>query len=166
MKLPKVIMTDIDGVWTDGGMYYDQSDNELKKFNTSDSAGVLLAKKLKIPIAIITGENTKIVERRAKKLKIEFIFQGVSDKLKVAQKLCSKLGVVFNETAYIGDDIGDWELLNEVGFSACPANAPIYIKDGVDYVTENKGGDGAFREFVEKIISDDPNELRDILLGK
>ena len=72
--LPKLILTDIDGVWTDGGMYYDQTGNEFKKFCTSDSAGVLFCKKLKIPIGIITGEDTFIVKRRAEKLKIDFLF--------------------------------------------------------------------------------------------
>ena len=72
MKLPKLVITDVDGVWTDGGMYYDQSGNEWKKFNTSDSAGVLFLHQLNIPVAIITGENTAIVKRRAEKLKIDF----------------------------------------------------------------------------------------------
>ena len=80
--LPKLIITDIDGVWTDGGMYYDQTGNEFKKFNTSDSAGVLFARNLNIPVAIITGEDTQIVKRRAEKLKIEHLFLGISDKVK------------------------------------------------------------------------------------
>ena len=74
-NLPKLVLTDIDGVWTDGGMYYDQNGNEWKKFNTSDSAGVLFLKKMKIPIGIITGENTRIVKMRAEKLNIDYLFQ-------------------------------------------------------------------------------------------
>ena len=84
MILPKLIITDIDGVWTDGGMYYDNTGNEFKKFNTIDSAGIIFCSKLKIPIAIITGENTNIVTNRAKKLKIELLYQGITDKLSVA----------------------------------------------------------------------------------
>ena len=84
MKLPKLILTDIDGVWTDGGMYYDQTGNEWKKFNTSDSAGVIFAHRLNIPIGIITGESTEIVARRAEKLKVDHVFKGVRDKLAVA----------------------------------------------------------------------------------
>lgn len=151
--LPKLILTDIDGVWTDGGMYYDQTGNEWKKFNTSDSAGVLFARKLKIPIGIITGEDTEIVKRRTKKLNIEYLYLGISDKLAVAQKLCDELGVSLPEVAYIGDDIGDLQLLKAVGTSAAPANAPDYVKKYVAYITEKKGGEGAFREFVEWIIS-------------
>ena len=89
--LPKLIITDIDGVWTDGGMYYDELGNEFKKFNTSDSAGILFCKHLKIPVAIITGEDTKLVKRRADKLKIDYLFMGVRDKLPCAIKLCDSL---------------------------------------------------------------------------
>ena len=86
-KLPLLIMTDIDGVWTDGGMYYDQTGNEWKKFHTYDSAGVLFAHRLGIPVAILTGEDTFIVQRRAEKLKIDYLFQGVKNKLQTAQQL-------------------------------------------------------------------------------
>lgn len=152
MMLPKLVITDIDGVWTDGGMYYDQTGNEWKKFNTADSAGVLFCHKLNIPVAIITGEDSNIVKRRAEKLKIDYLFQGVSDKLTVAKQLCDSLKISFDEVAYIGDDIGDIALLKSVGVSAAPSNAPAYIKKHVQFVTKCKGGDGAFREFVETII--------------
>ena len=89
----KLVITDIDGVWTDGGMYYDQNGNEWKKFNTSDSAGVIFLNLLNIPTCIITGEDTEIVKRRAKKLKINHLYLGVKDKLNVTLKLCEKLGI-------------------------------------------------------------------------
>ena len=155
MELPKLILTDIDGVWTDGGMYYDQTGNEWKKFNTSDSAGVLFCQKLKIPVGIITGEKTDIVKRRAEKLKIDFLHQGISDKLRVAKEICQHLNISLSQVAYIGDDIGDIELLKHVGFSCAPKNASHYIKKNVNYVTELKGGEGAFREFVEYIIGEE-----------
>lgn len=150
--LPKLVMTDIDGVWTDCGMYYDQTGNEWKKFNTSDSAGVLFLNYLRIPVAIITGENTNIVTRRAEKLKVLHVYQGVNNKLDVALKLCNELNVCLAECAYIGDDIGDLTLLQKVGISGAPLSAPEYIKDKVDYVTKCRGGHGAFRDFVEWII--------------
>ncbi|NCA21388.1 MAG: HAD family hydrolase [Crocinitomicaceae bacterium] len=152
VKLPKLVITDIDGVWTDGGMYYDQTGNEWKKFNTSDSAGVLFLKILEIPIAIITGENTEIVRRRAGKLKIEHLFMGVKDKVKIAKELCEKLNIDLKEVAYIGDDLNDIALLKKVGISAAPSNAPYYIRNIVDLKIEVKGGDGAFRAFVEEIL--------------
>lgn len=151
--LPELVMTDIDGVWTDGGMYYDRQGNETKKFNTSDSAGVLFLRAMNIPIAILTGEQTEMVANRARKLRIDHLFQGVSDKVRVATELCESLGTSLDKVAYIGDDLNDVLLLNEVGLSASPANAPHYIKQGVDFVTEKAGGDGAFREFVETILT-------------
>jgi 3-deoxy-D-glycero-D-galacto-nononate 9-phosphatase len=163
MSLPKLILTDIDGVWTDGGMYYDQSGNEWKKFNTSDSAGVIFARKLEIPVGIITGENTDIVTRRAEKLKIEMLYQGIQDKLSLAIKICSDLGIGLNEVAYIGDDLGDLKLLKEVGISSAPANAPLYIQKHVHYVTKKHGGQGAFREFVEWLLNKEKIDLEGLI---
>jgi YrbI family 3-deoxy-D-manno-octulosonate 8-phosphate phosphatase len=155
--LPRLVITDIDGVWTDGGMYYDQTGNEWKKFNTYDSAGVLFCHKLGIPVAIITGEETEIVRRRAEKLGVEFVYQGAKNKLEVAKILIKKLDISMEEVAYIGDDLNDMELLDEVGFSASPANAPDYIKNRVNFVTKKKGGEGAFREFIEYLLKIDGN---------
>lgn len=148
----KLVLTDIDGVWTDGGMYYDQTGNEWKKFNTGDSAGVLFCKMLGIKVGIITGEDTQIVTRRAAKLNIDILHQGAKDKLKTATSICSQLGITLNEVAYIGDDINDLHLLKKVGISGSPSNAPDYIQSIVDIRTKAKGGDGAFREFVELVL--------------
>ena len=157
MKLPKLVITDIDGVWTDGGMYYDQSGNEWKKFNTTDSAGVLFLRLLDIPLAIITGEETYIVKRRAEKLNVQYLFMGVKDKVAVAKQLCKQLDIELKDVAFIGDDLNDLPLLKLVGFSASPANAPEYIKHFVDLKLDIKGGDGAFRAFVEEIIKNSSN---------
>ena len=148
----KLILTDIDGVWTDGGMYYDQTGNEWKKFHTYDSAGVLWCKKAKIPVGIISGEDTEIVKRRAEKLKVDFLLQGVLDKLAAVEKLCKELNITLQEVAYIGDDINDIEVLQRVGFSGCPSSSPLYIQTLVTKVMSKKGGEGVFREFVEEIM--------------
>ncbi len=151
--LPKLVVTDIDGVWTDGGMYYDNTTgNEWKKFNTSDSAGVLLARILGIEVAVITGENTEIVRRRCAKLSVDSVYMGVRNKLTVARTHCEEKGYDFSEVAFIGDDINDILLMREVGFRGAPASAPEYIKKEVDLVTKAVGGQGAFREFVETIL--------------
>lgn len=151
-ELPKLILTDIDGVWTDGGMYYDAYSTELKKFNTYDSAGVLFAHHYNIPVGIITGENTDIVKRRAQKLKVDYCFLGIQDKLEIAKSLCSELGIGFNDIAYIGDDINDIKLLREVKWAGVPSSAPLYIREYSNVKIESRGGEGAFREFVETII--------------
>lgn len=148
----KLFITDIDGVWTDGSMYYSTSGEELKRFNTYDSAGVLFAKLSNKHVAIITGENNATVINRAEKLQIQHVFTGVSNKLMVAEKLISELDICWNEVAFIGDDINDYQLLVKVGVSACPLQAPEYIKEIVDHVLPIKGGDGAFRTFVELIL--------------
>lgn len=164
MILPKLILTDIDGVWTDGGMYYDNSGNELKKFNTKDSAGVLFCKLLNIPLGVITGEKVQCVIDRMSKLEIDLLFMGVKNKLAIALDLCSSLGITLEEVAYVGDDINDILLLEKVGLSACPANAPLYVKKFADIHLKTAGGDGAFREFVELILTE--NKLMDAALDR
>lgn len=155
LRLPKLILTDIDGVWTDGGMYYDQTGNELKKFNTYDSAGVLFAHQLGIPVGILTGENIQIVQRRADKLNVDFCYLGCKDKVERAQEICEKLKISFDEVAYIGDDLNDMGLLAKVGWAGVPSSAPSYIKSLATVHLEKKGGEGVFREFVEKILGED-----------
>jgi len=153
--IPKLVVTDIDGVWTDGGMYYDEHGNEWKKFHTYDSAGVLFLKKMNIPLAICTGESTVAVRRRAEKLNVDYVFQGISDKKKVIIELCEKLNISLSEVAYIGDDLNDKEMLESTGYSACPSSSPDYIKNAAMVVLSKKGGGGVFREFIEGIFGAD-----------
>lgn len=157
--LPKLILTDVDGVWTDGGMYYDQTGNEWKRFHTYDSAGVLYAHRLGIPVGIITGEETEIVERRAKKLKVDFVYQGVKDKLCIVNELCHRLKISLQEVAYIGDDLGDVNLLKSVRWAGVPSSAPQYIRELANVPLSKSGGEGVFREFVETIILNCGHEL-------
>ena len=152
MKLPKLVLTDIDGVWTDGGMYYDQTGNEWKKFNTRDSGGVLFLRWFDIPMGILTGENTEIVQRRASKLHIEHLYMGVTDKVAIAQRLCQELSINLQDVAYIGDDLNDYQLMQKVGLSACPADAAVLIQEVAQWKLSKRGGEGVFREFVEKIF--------------
>jgi len=158
----KLFITDIDGVWTDGGMYYSENGAEFKKFHTGDSAGVLFLKILNIKTAIISGENTKIVRKRAQKLNINDVFLGVLDKVKIAKKLKNKYHLKWHEIAYIGDDINDILLLRKVGLSACPSTAEEYIKKEVNWVLNKKGGEGVFREFVQKFLNEN-NQLEYVI---
>lgn len=158
--LPKLILTDIDGVWTDGGMYYDATNVEFKKFNTYDSAGVLFARELHISVGIITGENTQIVQRRADKLKVDYCYLGVKDKLSIVKALCEELSITLPQVAYIGDDLNDMEVLSKVGFAGVPASAPEYVKKLANVPLTKRGGEGVFREFVERIIGEEQlNEI-------
>ncbi len=150
--LPKLFITDIDGVWTDGGMYYTAEGDVMKRFCVKDGWGVVFLRQLGIPLAIMTGEDTQIVARRAEKLKIERCYLGVKDKLSLAREVCAELGITLADTAFIGDDINDLPLLREVGFSGCPANTPAYVRREVRFPGQVHGGHGAFREFVETIL--------------
>lgn len=165
-KHPKLILTDIDGVWTDGGMYYDQNGMELKKFHTYDSAGVLFAHHLGIPVGILTGENTNIVKRRADKLKIDYLYLGCKDKVAVAKELCTQLNITMQDVAYIGDDLNDMKLLKLVGWAGVPVSAPEYVQKLSNIHLTKKGGEGVFREFVEIILGYEAieNVIRSVVL--
>lgn len=151
--LPKLFITDIDGVWTDGGMYYTADGDMMKRFCVKDGWGVAFLRYLGVPVAIMTGENTQIVARRAEKLKIDRCYLGVKDKLTLAAGLCDELCITLADVAFIGDDINDMPLLRAVGVSGCPANTPDYIKAEVKYPGTVHGGQGAFREFVETVLA-------------
>lgn len=157
-----MVVTDIDGVWTDGGMYYTESGDEFKRFNTYDSAGVVFCRLLGIPVAIITGEPSMAVKRRAEKLKIAHCHTGITDKLSVLEALCRELNITLADVAYIGDDLNDMGVLPKVGYSACPSSAPDYVKRTVTKVLTKKGGEGVFREFVEGILKEN-GSLDDLL---
>ena len=161
--LPKIVLTDIDGVWTDGGMYYDQGENELKKFNTFDSAGVLLLRNAGIETAIITGEKNNIVKRRAEKLNIELLYMGVKDKVRVAEEISALRGIKLSEMAYIGDDLNDILLLQKVGLSATPAQSPDYVSRHVKWKLKLSGGEGVFREFALRVLQE--NNLLDVAIS-
>ena len=126
----------------------------MKRFSVKDGWGVIFLRELNIPVAIMTGEDTQIVRKRADKLKINYCYLGVKDKVAQAEELCRELGISLGEVAFIGDDLNDLPLLRLVGYSASPGNTPEYIKREVKYVTTAHGGYGAFREFVEKLLAD------------
>ena len=155
MKKVKLFLSDVDGTLTDGGMYYSESGDELKKFNTRDGMGFQLLRDAGIKTGIITSEDTKIVENRAKKLKIDYLCQSKRDGGKVAavDKICEELGISFDEVAYIGDDINCYDLLSRVGYAACPSDACNKVKKIPNIkVMQNKGGQGCVREFVNYMI--------------
>ena len=151
----KLFLTDVDGVLTDGGMYYSETGDELKKFNTRDGMGFHLLREAGIKSGIITTENTQIVERRAAKLKVDYVYQGknTGGKLQTAMEICRKEGITLAEAAYIGDDINCYDLLCNVGMAACPADAVEKIKTIPNIkILRKKGGEGVVREFIEIIL--------------
>ena len=153
----KMFATDVDGVLTDAGMYYDNNGNELKKFNTHDGMAFNILKERGIITAMLTSEKTNIVKLRANKLQVDYLFQGVkgSEKLEALNKICVEKNMSLSEVAYIGDDINDYNVLSSVGFPACPKNAIADIKNikGITHLSKS-GGDGAVREFVELLLKE------------
>jgi len=152
-KQIKLFLSDVDGVLTDAGMYYSENGDELKKFCTYDGMGFKLLQEKGVKVGIITSEDMQLNRRRAKKLKLDYDFHGQKEKLATVDKLRREMGICFDEIAYIGDDVNDFELLNKVGLAACPANAINKIKNIPNiHVLSKHGGSGAVREFVELII--------------
>ena len=149
----KLLVLDVDGVLTDSGMYYSEKGDECKKFSTKDGKGIELLHKSGIKTAIITLENTKIVEKRAEKLKIKYLYQGIFDKLKVVKEICKSENITLDEVAYIGDDLGDYEAMNSIGYSFCPVDAIDTIKKISDTILLKNGGEGCVREVCELILA-------------
>jgi 3-deoxy-D-glycero-D-galacto-nononate 9-phosphatase len=153
-KMIKLIATDIDGVWTDGSMYYGPSGEEMKRFSTYDGMAVELLRNAGLEVAILTSEDSLAVAKRIEKLKIEHYFFSQKNKLSTMRELVAKLGITLQEVAYIGDDVNDLELLAEVGISGMSCNSHILDKFLPDYVTVYPGGKGAFRDFVDFILEE------------
>jgi 3-deoxy-D-manno-octulosonate 8-phosphate phosphatase (KDO 8-P phosphatase) len=148
----KIVLTDVDGVLTDGGMYYSSEGDIMKKFHARDGMGVTLLRKNEIPTIIVTKEQTEIVRHWSKKMKIKELLDGVKNKELVLHKICKKYNVFSHEVAYIGDDVNDIDLLKKVGFSACPKDGMEEVKKICNYTCKKEGGKGAFRELVELVL--------------
>jgi len=151
-KKISIILTDVDCVLTDGGMYYTESGDIMKKFHTRDGMGVSLLRKKKISTIIITKEKTKFVKKWAEKMNVEKLYDGIQKKEDLVTNICNSYDVTLQELAYIGDDVNDLELLKKVGLSATPADGIIDAKKICNYICKSKGGEGAFRELADLIL--------------
>lgn len=148
----KMLLTDCDGVLTDGGMYYSERGDESKKFNTKDGMAVALLRKCGVKFGIITGENIHLVARRAEKLKADVCYLGISDKVAVLDEICSNFQLTYDEIAYIGDDVNDIGVLHQVGLPCSVASGMDCVKKEAIYITSAAGGEGAVREVAEMIL--------------
>ena len=151
-KKIKLVVTDVDGVLTDGDMYYSEKGEIMKKFNAKDGMGVELLLQNNIKTILLTRENSKIVKKRGLKIKAASTITGIQNKESHLEKICRKFRVLPKEIAYIGDDVNDIEISKLVGLSAAPSDGITVLQKIVDYVCKNKGGNGAFREFADLII--------------
>jgi 3-deoxy-D-manno-octulosonate 8-phosphate phosphatase (KDO 8-P phosphatase) len=153
-KKIKLVLTDNDGVLTDTGVYYSDAGEVFKRFSIRDGMGVeRLRNLLGIETGIITGELSGSIKKRAEKLKITEIFLGIKEKHLLLDQILERNKILPENIAYIGDDVNDIEFMRLVGLTASPSDGMAEIRKMVDYVCEQKGGNGAFREFVELIIA-------------
>ncbi|HVS96681.1 MAG TPA: HAD-IIIA family hydrolase [Puia sp.] len=150
----RLLLTDVDGVLTDNGVYYGENGEALKRFSIRDGMGVERLRKLcAIETGIVTGELSPSVTMRAEKLRITQLHLGVKDKHGKLEQIVATTGIGWDAVAFIGDDVNDLEVLEKVGLSGCPGDAMEPVRRIVHYRCSAKGGDGAFREFAEWIIS-------------
>ncbi|OEE33747.1 3-deoxy-D-manno-octulosonate 8-phosphate phosphatase [Vibrio genomosp. F10 str. ZF-129] len=148
----KLLICDVDGVFSDGRIYMGNNGEELKTFHTRDGYGVKSLMNAGIEVAIITGRQSQIVENRMKALGISLIYQGQDDKVKAYQDICNKLNIAPQQTGYIGDDLIDWPVMEKVGLKVCVADGHPLLARRANYVTSIKGGHGAVREVCDLIL--------------
>lgn len=148
----QLLVLDVDGTMTDGGVYYDSTGNELKKFAIKDGAGIVLAHAAGIQVMICTGRECEAVRRRAADLHIDYLFQNVHDKAAFLRNFMAEHDLQKQDVAYCGDDLNDLAAMALCGFVACPADASAPVLRHADYVCRQKGGEGAVRGTVEEIL--------------
>ncbi len=148
----KLLALDVDGVMTDGGLYYTESGEELRKFNVKDGMGIRIIQQTKIEVAVITNSSSMATRHRVQKLGIKYSFFAVEDKLAVLKELCQQLSLSLSQVAYVGDDIIDLAVLKAVGCPLTVADGISENQDSAVYVTKLAGGQGAVREICELLI--------------
>jgi 3-deoxy-D-manno-octulosonate 8-phosphate phosphatase (KDO 8-P phosphatase) len=160
--LIELLVLDVDGCLTDGKIVYSSNNREIKSFNVKDGLAISTWIQMGKHVAIITGRESTIVEKRAKELKIQYLFQGVKNKLAILDDLISSLGLTYSEVAAIGDDLNDYKMLQKVALSFTPKDGVDDIIDIVDITLKSSGGDGAVREMIDCII--DKYDLKESFL--
>ncbi len=143
---------DVDGVLTDGALYYTDAGEEFKAFNVQDGHGIKMLQESGVAIAIITSRSSKLVANRARNLGIDHLYQGVENKLDAMNELLTKLGLTLAEAGYMGDDVIDLPVLRRCGFAASVPEAPALVRQHAHYITRARGGHGAVREYCEVVM--------------
>jgi YrbI family 3-deoxy-D-manno-octulosonate 8-phosphate phosphatase len=153
----KLLVLDVDGVMTDGGMYFSEGGDQIKKYNTKDGMAIIHLTKNDFQVAILSsGFTNNMVEQRAKMLGIQKCYVGRDKKISILEEYCKELNIVLENVAIIGDDINDLDIIKAVGFSACPSDAMDVVKSNVDVILNKKGGEGCVREFIDAYILKEP----------
>ena len=149
----KMLVLDVDGVMTDGGMYYTETGDQFKKFDTKDGMGIRLAMQQGMEVAFLSsGTNARIISDRAATLGVQRVHAGWGEKLEVLNRWCTESGIALHEVAYIGDDVNDLGCIRAVGLSACPADAVEAVRHAVTHILTRNGGAGCVREFIDAYL--------------
>jgi len=149
----ELIVLDVDGTMTDARITYSEDGDEIKSFNVKDGLAIVSWIRLGKKVAIITGRRSRIVERRAKELRIEHFYQGCDDKLSQLHELLERLDLTMDSVAAIGDDLNDYQMLKAAKVSFVPNDATVYLDKIATVILTHKGGDGAVREMIEYLIN-------------
>ncbi|MBT5483791.1 MAG: 3-deoxy-manno-octulosonate-8-phosphatase KdsC [Gammaproteobacteria bacterium] len=148
----KLLVLDVDGVMTDGKLYFSNNGEEIKAFNTMDGLGLKMLQNAGIKVALITGRQSEIVAVRAKNLGIKHVYQGRDDKLNILEELLNTLGMEYSQVAYAGDDLPDLACITQVKMGITVPNGHFLVKDAADAITSREGGNGAVREICDWIL--------------
>lgn len=151
-KKIKLLLLDVDGVLTDGRLYYGNNGEEMKAFNIQDGLGIKLLQRAEVQVGIITGRASALLERRASELGIHPVVQGREDKLIALQELMQTMEINLDEIAFVGDDLPDLAVIRRVGLGITPANGNSALSSQAHWQTSKRGGDGAVREVAEMIL--------------
>lgn len=165
----RLILSDVDGVWTDGRIIYSGERSEIKEFNVRDGLGVKLAQRVGVTVALLTSRRSHALERRARELGILELRQGAANKLEETERIAQKLGVAFDQILYAGDDLPDLAPMRRVAISAAPADAAPEVLAAATWKLDSAGGRGAFREIVERLLrerGDWEPLIRELTIGK
>lgn len=152
MRKVNYLVIDVDGTMTDGGIYYDENGNELKKFCTKDAAGFFAARKAGIKIIVLTGRECSATKRRMEELKVDYLYQNIKDKVSFLKNFMKENNLVKEEIGYIGDDLNDLSSMKMVGFVGCPKDSCIEVLEISDYISSLEGGHGAVRDVIEHML--------------
>lgn len=152
LKKIKYLVIDVDGTMTDAGIYYDEHGNELKKFCTKDAAGFFTAHQAGMEILVLTGRECAATTRRMTEMKVDYLVQNCKDKVRYLNQFMEEKGITKDELGYLGDDLNDLPGMQLCGFTGCPADACVEIKEYADYVATVKGGEGAVRDIIEYML--------------
>lgn len=156
IKKIKLLILDVDGVMTDAGMFFTENGDQFKKYNAKDGMAIMALSKIGVDVGIISsGFKLEMVKARADLLKIKHLYVGRDPKIDILNQWCEKLQISLDEVAIIGDDINDLSIMNKVGFSVCPSDAVLRVKQSVDLVLQTKGGRGCVREFIDFYLLDE-----------